>query len=120
MTTFESPEIERRRSVRTRLAVPVRVQCQSRIGEELKVEAETHTVSDTGCLIYLEAGLSVGQALVLFREKTGQSMKGRVVSAWRHPGGKIFVGVEFLSASQDFWRDELQKLQTDNPPHLEK
>ncbi len=118
MTTFESPEIERRRSVRTRLAVPVRVQCQSRIGEELKVEAETHTVSDTGCLIYLEAGLSVDQTLVLFREKTGQSMKGRVVSAWRHPGGKIFVGVEFMSPSPDFWRDELQEHELGNPSNL--
>lgn len=106
MTAVDFPGKERRRFVRTKLVTPLRVDGQTRTGEEFTVEAETHTVSDSGCLMYLEANVFVDQTLVLLNGKTGQSIQGRVVSTWRHPGGKIFVGLEFLSPSQVFWRSE--------------
>ena len=107
MVASDFQETERRRSVRTKLTIPLRIQGQTRSGEEFTVEAETHTVSDSGCLLYLETSLFVDQTLVLWNEKTSQSIHCRVVSTWRHPGGKIFVGVEFLAPTRDFWGSEL-------------
>ncbi len=115
MTTLEFSGPERRRSTRTQLAVPVRVHGQTRTGEEFTAEAETHTVSDSGCLICLDAALFVDQALNLTNGKTGQSIRGKVVSTWRHPGGRIFAGFEFLSPSGDFWRSEIAISHTDTP-----
>ena len=103
MADIDSREIERRRAVRTKLAVPVRLTGQSRTGDEFTVQAETHTVSNSGCLLHSDAVLSVDQTLTLHNQKTGQSIKARVVSTWRHPEGRVFVGLEFLSPSQDFW-----------------
>lgn len=103
MTGFGFLGTERRRSVRTQLAVPVRIRGLTRKGEEFTAEAETHTVSDSGCLICLEAHLVADQALILSNSKTGLSVHGKVVSAWRHPGGKMFVGFEFASPAEDFW-----------------
>ncbi len=115
MTAFDFTGPDRRRSVRKQLAVPVRVRGQTRTGEEITAEAETHTVSDSGCLICLDATLFVDQALNLTNGKTGQSIGGKVVSTWRHPGGRIFAGFEFLSPSEDFWRSEIAISHTHNP-----
>jgi len=115
MTTFQFSGPERRRSARTQLVVPVRVHGQTRTGEEFTAEAETHTVSDSGCLICLDATLFVDQALNLTNGKTGQSIRGKVVSTWRHAGGRIFAGFEFLSPSEDFWRSEIAISHADNP-----
>jgi len=115
MASSDFPETERRRSVRTKLAIPVRIHGQTRAGEEFTAEAETHTVSDSGCLIHLEASLFVDQTLVVSNGKTGKSVKGRVVSTWRHPGGRIFVGIEFLSPTEDFWQSESPSAQTVDP-----
>ena len=117
MTSFDFPGTERRRSERTKLVIPLRVHGQTRTGEEFAVEAETHTVSNSGCLLYLETIPVVDQTLVLLNGKTGQSTKGRVVSTWRHPGGKMFVGVEFVSPSQDFWGSEFPSSQIGDPSH---
>ena len=115
MTTLEFSGPERRRSARTQLAVPARVHGQTRTGEEFTAEAETHTVSDSGCLICLDATLFVDQALNLTNGKTGQSIRGKVVSTWRHPGGRIFAGFEFSSPSGDFWRSEIPISHMDTP-----
>ena len=113
METSEFSGVERRRSARTKLTVPIRIHGQSRNGEKFTFEAETHTVSDSGCLLNLEASLNVDQTLFLVNALTRQSVQGRVVSVWRHPGGKIFVGVEFLSQNRDFWSSELPS--SENP-----
>ena len=107
MATSEFSGIERRRSARTKLTVPLRIHGQNRNGEKFTFEAETHTVSDTGCLLYLEASLNVDQTLFLVNANTRQSAQGRVVSVWRHPGGKMFVGIEFSSQAPKFWLSEL-------------
>jgi PilZ domain len=106
MAIIDSREIERRRFVRTKLAVPLRLIGQKRTGEEFTVDALTHTVSDSGCLVHLDTVLFVEQPLELRNETTGQSIKGRVVSTWRHPEGKVFAGLEFASPSPGFWTGE--------------
>ena len=116
MTTFQFSGPERRRSVRTQLVVLVHVHGQTRTGEEIATEAETHTVSDSGCLFCIEGNLAEDQALILSNTKTGHSIQGKVVSAWRHPSGKMFVGFEFASPAEDFWLAEITISQKRNPP----
>lgn len=120
MANFDSREIERRRFVRTKLTVPLRLLGQKRTGEEFTVEAVTHTVSDSGCLVHLETVLFIDQPLELRNETTGQSIKGRVVSTWRHPEGKVFAGLEFASPSPGFWPGESPKPQTGESPQLKE
>lgn len=49
MAALDFPGTEGRRSVKTKLVMPLRVHGQTRTGEEFSVEAETHTVS--GCYL---------------------------------------------------------------------
>jgi len=115
MESSEFSGIERRRSARTKLTVPLRIHGQDRNGEKFTVDAETHTVSDSGCLLYLEASLNLDQTLFLVNANTRQSIRGRVVSSWRQPAGKTFVGIEFLSQAQNFWSNELPNSEESDP-----
>ncbi len=115
MESSEFSGIERRRSVRTKLTVPLRIHGQDRNGEKFMIEAETHTVSDSGCLLYLEASLGLDQTIFLVNANTRQSIRGRVVSSWHQPAGKTFVGVEFLAPAQNFWSNELPSSEQGEP-----
>jgi hypothetical protein len=97
--------IERRRSARVTLAVPLRVDGQAVSGEEFIIRTQSHTVSQFGCLIPVEAEVAPDQTVVLMNENTRQSIQCRVVSTRRHRDGKKYLGVEFLSpAKANFWR----------------
>ncbi len=99
--------IERRRSARLTLAVPLRVDGQQCSGEEFIIRTQSHTVSQFGCLIPLEAEVAHDQVLVLMNEHTRQSVQARVVSTRKFRDGKRYLGVEFLpsvSPKINFWR----------------
>jgi hypothetical protein len=97
--------IERRRSVRVTLAVPLRVDGQSVSGEEFIIRTQSHTVSQFGCLIPVDAEVAPDQTLVLMNENTRQSIQCRVVSTRRYRDGKKYLGVEFVTpAKANFWR----------------
>ena len=104
MTTHDVRSIERRRSARVAASIPLTVSGQTRSGKEFTVKTHTHTVSLFGCLILLDVEVFADRKVVLFNEDTQQSIEGRFVSTWRHPDGRIYAGVAFLSSSQDFWR----------------
>lgn len=96
--------IERRRSARVTLAVPLRVDGQAVSGEEFIIRTQSHTVSQFGCLIPLEAEVAPDQTVVLMNEHTRQSVQCRVVSTRRHRDGKRYLGIEFVSPKSNFWR----------------
>jgi len=97
--------IERRRSARVTLAVPLRVDGQEISGEEFVIRTHSHTVSQFGCMIPLEAEVMPDQTLVLMNENTRQSIQCRVVTTRRHRDGKRYLGLEFLSSNKaNFWR----------------
>jgi c-di-GMP-binding flagellar brake protein YcgR len=97
--------IERRRSARVTLAVPLRVDGQSVSGEEFILRTHSHTVSQFGCLVPVDAEVAPDQTVVLMNEYTRQSIQCRVVSTRRHRDGKKYLGVEFVSPSKfNFWR----------------
>jgi c-di-GMP-binding flagellar brake protein YcgR len=101
--------VERRRSARVTLSVPLRVDGQDLSGEGFVVETHTHTVSQHGCLLRLDREVLLGQSLVLMNQHTRQSIQARVVSTRRHKDGHRYIGVEFISRRTDFWRITFSK-----------
>ncbi len=95
---------EKRRSSRVTLAVPVRVDGENVSGEKFIVSTVTYALSQYGCLLQLDEEVIVDQTLVLMNEHTRQSAQGRIVSTRRHRNGHKYVGVEFISPCENFWR----------------
>jgi c-di-GMP-binding flagellar brake protein YcgR len=96
--------VERRRSARVTLAVPLRVDGQTLNGEDFILRTHTHTVSQFGCLLPLDAELAPDQTVVLFNENTRQSVQCKVVTTRRTREGKRILGLEFISPQSNFWR----------------
>jgi hypothetical protein len=96
--------VERRRSARVTLAVPLRVDGQALNGEEFIIRTHSHTVSQFGCMIPLDAELAPDQTVVLLNEYTRQSVQCKVVTTRRHRDGKRYLGLEFVTPSSNFWR----------------
>jgi hypothetical protein len=102
--------VERRRSARVTLAVPLRVDGQALSGEGFIVRTHTHTVSQFGCLVHVDEEVIPGETLVLMNEYTRQSVQARVVTTRRHRDGKRYLGVEFTSpTAANFWRMAFSK-----------
>jgi len=101
--------VEKRRSARVTLSVPLRVDGETVSGESFIVYTTSHTVSQFGCVLLLEKEVLLDQALVLMNEHTRQSAQCRVVSTRRHRDGKTYVGIEFMSAHSNFWRIAFSK-----------
>jgi len=95
---------EKRRSSRVTLAVPVRVDGENIKGEKFIVSTITYALSQFGCLLQLDEEVVADQTVVLMNEHTRQSAQGRIVSTRRHRNGHKYVGVEFISPSENFWR----------------
>jgi len=95
---------EKRRSSRVTLAVPIRVDGENIAGEKFIVSTITQVLSQYGCLVHLEEDVIIDQTLVLMNEHTRQSVQARIVSTRRHRNGHKYVGVEFISPSENFWR----------------
>jgi hypothetical protein len=101
--------IERRRSARVTLAVPLRIDGQELSGEQFIIRTQSHTVSQFGCMVPLEAEVSPDQMLVLMNEHTRQSVQARVVTTRRNRDGKRYLGLEFVSQNSNFWRMAFSK-----------
>ncbi len=86
------------------LAVPVRVDGETVEGEKFIVSTTTHALSQFGCLLHLEEAVMVDQTLILMNEHTRQSAQARIVSTRRQRNGQQYVGVEFTSKAENFWR----------------
>src|ERR1700740_2332852 len=94
--------IERRRSARVTLAVPLRVDGHSLSGDDFVVRTHSHTVSEFGCLLSLEEEVVPDQTLVLMNEHTRQSVQCKVVTTRKHRDGKRYLGVEFIAPKCNF------------------
>jgi c-di-GMP-binding flagellar brake protein YcgR len=102
--------VERRRSARVTLAVPLRVDGQASTGETFIMRTHSHTVSQFGCLMALDVEIAPEQSVVLMNEYTGQSVSCKVVTTRRNiRDGKKYLGVEFLSSNSNFWRMSFSK-----------
>ena len=86
------------------LAVPIRVDGETVTGEKFILSTTTTVLSEFGCLINMEEEVIVDQTVVLMNEHTRQSAQARIVSTRRHRNGRKYVGLEFISKSENFWR----------------
>lgn len=94
---------ERRRTVRVNLTVPLKVHGQTDTGEKFSVETHSHTVSMHGASLLLEAGVVLGEMLLLENENTREKVEGKVVTIRHSRDGKTYVGVEFTTPGVNFW-----------------
>src|SRR5256885_6589675 len=109
MSTSGYRRIERRRSARVTLSVPVRIDGQTLTGEPFVIRTHTQTLSQFGCSLLLEKEIALDQVIVVMNEHTRQSAQCRVISLRRHRDEKQYVGIEFLSHGLDFWRIKFSK-----------
>jgi len=93
---------EHRRSPRILAAVPLVIHSS---GESLEVV--TAVINLHGALILSPVNWPQGTTLTIDSKKTGLRIRGRIVwSGSKEPTGFLKLGVEFESASPDFWGDE--------------
>ena len=86
------------------LAVPIRLDGETVTGDKFILSTTTSALSQFGCLIQIDEEVTVDQTLVVMNEHTRQSAQARIVSMRRHRNGRKYVGVEFISPCENFWR----------------
>ena len=89
--------------MRVMLSVPLKVTGQSKNGKKFTIVARSHTVSLHGASLELDAGVVLGETLLLENEKTREKVEGKVVTIRHARDGKTYVGVEFTTPEPNFW-----------------
>lgn len=95
--------IDRRRTARVTLTVPLIVRTGLDANYKFRYKTWSRSVSGYGALIEMDPVVSVGQTILMVNEISGQSVEGRVVSVRRDPDWKTYVGIEFTSPNSKFW-----------------
>ena len=94
--------IEKRRSERRLMDVPLFVRGESPDKNAFQEETFTITVNAPGALLMLAAEVSVGQRLTLINSLR-EEREARVAYTGLPHAGLAQVAVEFTAASPDFW-----------------
>jgi hypothetical protein len=100
---LHSHSIERRRTARVALAVPVTVQGETVANEKFLANSATLCVCGHGGLITLNVPVVAGQTILLIKEQSEQQAKCNIVSVRQGDDRKIYVGIEFVDPSCNFW-----------------
>ena len=100
-------QLERRRSPRRILDVPLIVRGESAEQQHFEEETFTISVSAHGALVLLAARVSLGQTIVLVKPETQQAQEGRVSRLGSLHGGLAQVAVEFAQPVPEFWPDSV-------------
>jgi hypothetical protein len=96
--------IERRRSQRILLRVPVRIYANFPDAGPLYLEASTETVSAHGALLNMPKPIEMGTRLMLTNLVTEEEIVCRVVFSSRTKEGQDQIAIEFLDNAPRFWR----------------
>jgi hypothetical protein len=103
-TNVNAPQpINRRRSERVLLHVPVRVVTETMEGKRVQEETHTLVVNAHGGLLTLKMEVVPGQPVLLINPKNGKEQKCRVVRVENPPGGELAVAFEFDTPAPHFW-----------------
>jgi hypothetical protein len=100
-------QIERRRSPRRLLDVPLIVSGETAEKQPFTEETFTISVSAHGALVLLASHVALGQTIILIQPATMQGQEGRVSRLGAPFGGLAQVGVEFAQPVPDFWPDSV-------------
>lgn len=96
--------IERRRSVRVELRIPIRVKGKDASGQEVDVPAEAEQVSLHGVRIWAGTEFRPGVEVELANAETRQSSLYRVVWAREKPEQRRWLlGLELSSGQSSLW-----------------
>ena len=96
--------IDRRRSRRVFLAIPVRLRAVKQDGTPVEESAETVVISWFGALLRMHSLLEKGTLLTVTNSSSKVSEQFRV--AWvgtQLPDGRWHIGIEVLNPREDFW-----------------
>jgi hypothetical protein len=95
--------LNRRRTQRVLMRVPVRVSGQSTHGSQFDEQTHTFSVSAHGASILLFASVKNGQRLKLVNPATGDEAECIVAHVGRRHADRMEVGVFFALANPKFW-----------------
>lgn len=98
MSTAARPFIERRRSTRLSIQVPLVVCCG-----QLQEHTATFSLNAHGVLVPLAASVTTGQRLVIQNPENWAERIGRVTRLGQCYAGRTEVGIEFAEPVPDFW-----------------
>jgi c-di-GMP-binding flagellar brake protein YcgR len=98
--------IQRRRSQRVMLRLPVLVHGTSADGKPFHEHTYTLVVNAHGALLHLVARVAIRQTVMLANVSTEQGCECRVVYLGIREEGKTQVGVEFVTPNPHFWNVE--------------
>jgi c-di-GMP-binding flagellar brake protein YcgR len=104
MSTLHFRRIERRRTPRVAVFADLTVQGYTETNEKFKVQTRSLSVSGHGGMTILDAGVVVGQTLLVTNENSGQKTECKVVSLRPGGDGKSIVAFEFIGSSANFWK----------------
>jgi hypothetical protein len=96
--------VNRRRSQRVLMTVPVRVSGQTDAGLPFEEETHTRAISAHGALILMSTQVPRGQRLNLSNVHTKAALECVVAHIDRRPGEHLQAGVEFTMPNPMFWR----------------
>jgi hypothetical protein len=96
--------IERRRSSRVFIRIPVKVFSNGPSGEPLDTPAEAVAVSRYGALLRLPLSFALGSRIEVFNSKSEETQEFRVIRvSEQKDDGNYELGVEILYPTRNFW-----------------
>ncbi|MGB0034761.1 MAG: PilZ domain-containing protein [Candidatus Acidiferrales bacterium] len=95
--------LERRRSSRVSIRIPVRVFDSENQGQPFDATAEAVAVSRTGALIRVPFSPALGSRIEVLNGNSQETRQFRVIRVSPRGNGQFELGVEILYPSRDFW-----------------
>ena len=103
MAILHFRSIERRRTVRSSLAMNVLAYGETEGGEKFKFWTKTTSVAAHGGVIRMDEKLKVGQVLQMFNEYNMKKAVARLVAVRQSREGGILGAFEFVERGDNFW-----------------
>jgi hypothetical protein len=103
MAILHFRSIERRRTVRSSLAMNVLAYGETEGGEKFKFWTKTTSVAAHGGVIRMDEKLKVGQVLQMFNEYNMKKSVARLVAVRQSREGGILGAFEFVERGDNFW-----------------
>jgi c-di-GMP-binding flagellar brake protein YcgR len=104
MSTLHFRRVERRRTPRVAVFADLTIQGYTENNEKFKVQTRSLSVSGHGGMTILDAGVVLGQTLLVTNENSGQKTECKVVSLRPAGEGKSIVAFEFMGPCANFWK----------------
>src|SRR3984957_14597138 len=95
--------IERRRSSRILIRIPVQVYSDGSFGQPLDTPAEAIAVSRFGALLRAPFSPALGSRIEVLNRGSQETQEFRVIRVQGADGGKFELGIEILNPVMHFW-----------------